>query len=63
MLTNVLMFTKPVNFLFWSVAAVSYALGLNPQEQEAVEKEPAAGPEGRPTLSNGAWSPGMAGHP
>ena len=62
MLSNVLMFTKPVNFLFWSVVAVTYALGLNPQEQEAVEKEPAAGPEGRPTVPNGAWSPGMARH-
>jgi O-antigen ligase len=47
MLTNVLMFTKPVNFLFWSIAAVAYALGLNPQEQEA-EEEAAAGVEAEP---------------
>lgn len=37
MLTNVLMFTKPVNFLFWSIAAISCAIGLNHLEQEAVE--------------------------
>jgi hypothetical protein len=48
MLTNVLMFTKPVNFLFWSIAAVAYALGLNPQEQEAEEKEAAASVEAEP---------------
>ena len=34
MLTNVLMFTKPVNFLFWTIAAISYAVGRNPQSQE-----------------------------
>jgi hypothetical protein len=51
MLSNVLMFTKPVNFLFWSVAAVAYAFGFNPQEQEA---------EGGPTVPDGAWSPGIA---
>ena len=34
MLTNVLMFTKPVNFLFWTIAAISYAIGRNPQSQK-----------------------------
>ena len=34
MLSNVLMFTKPVNFLFWTIAAISYAIRLNPQSQE-----------------------------
>jgi hypothetical protein len=34
MLTNVLMFAKPVNFLFWTIAAVSYAIGRNPQSQQ-----------------------------
>src|ERR1035437_859699 len=34
MLTNVLMFTKPLNFLFWTIAAISYALGRHPQSQE-----------------------------
>src|ERR1039458_10209949 len=61
MLSNVLMFTKPVNFLFWSVAAVAYALGLNPQEQET-EEVVATGAEGRPTVPDGAWSPGIARH-
>jgi O-antigen ligase len=59
MLSNVLMFTKPVNFLFWSVAAVAYALGLNPQEQEA-EEVVATGAEGGATVPDGAWSPGIA---
>jgi hypothetical protein len=33
MLTNILMFTKPVNFLFWTVAAASCGLGLSFREE------------------------------
>ena len=45
MLTNVMMFTKPVNFLFWTVAAVYYTIALNPQRQEQaiLEKVDSAG--------------------
>jgi hypothetical protein len=41
MLTNVLMFAKPVNFLFWSIAAVAYALGLISEESEMPEEDEA----------------------
>ncbi len=50
MLTNVLMFTKPVNFLFWSLAAVTFAIGRNPEAQEA-EEDSNAEPEARVPLA------------
>ena len=62
MLSNVLMFTKPVNFLFWSVAATAYAFGLNPPEREAGEEEAEAGVEERRTVLDDASSPEMAHH-
>ena len=60
MLTNVLMFTKPLNFLFWTIAAIAYAIGRNPQSQEVqileephfVETEPSSfEPHGSHSLS------------
>lgn len=54
MLTNVLIFAKPVNFLFWSITAVSYALGLNLEELEMQENDE-AGVE-RPTVGDPEWS-------
>jgi O-antigen ligase len=45
MLTNVMMFAKPANFLFWTIAAAAFAIGLNPQPQEYEAVEEAAGVE------------------
>jgi hypothetical protein len=42
MLTNVLMFTKPVNFLFWTVAAAALSIGLNPLDEIQADADSAA---------------------
>jgi O-antigen ligase len=43
MLTNVLMFAKPANFLFWTIAAAAFVIGVNPQPQEHEAVEVASG--------------------
>ena len=54
MLTNVLIFAKPVSFLFWSIAAMSYSLGLNLEELEMQEDNEVG--EERPGVGEPEWS-------
>jgi hypothetical protein len=61
MLTNVMMFAKPVNFLFWTVAATSFSLALYPKAEavEAAEDPDAeiAGLPSQPEISPTPASP------